>query len=152
MSVGSFAAIVTLLAVFAAGGFYIYTKTRGDTSRFFAPRVRRLAFVERAHLDNGRKLVLVRRDGVEHLLLIGGPIDLVVETGIRPENLASIAAAEDVFQESYTAAAGPYRQPGDPLPPKTAVPAEPRLPLSADVKEIGEDMLELTQNQETKAV
>ena len=49
------------------------------------PKERRLAYVERAHLDGGRKLVLIRRDDVEHLLLVGGPIDLVIETGIPAE-------------------------------------------------------------------
>jgi hypothetical protein len=35
-------------------------------------------------LDGRRRLLLVRRDDVEHLLLIGGPADLVVESGIGP--------------------------------------------------------------------
>lgn len=43
---------------------------------------RRLAMVEAMALDTRRRLVLVRRDGVEHLLLIGGPQDVVVETAI----------------------------------------------------------------------
>jgi len=47
------------------------------------PRQRRVNLIERAHLDNGRKLLLVRRDDVEHLVMIGGPIDVLVETGIQ---------------------------------------------------------------------
>jgi flagellar protein FliO/FliZ len=43
------------------------------------PRVR---VVESRILDGRRRLVLVRRDEVEHLLVIGGESDLVVETGI----------------------------------------------------------------------
>jgi flagellar protein FliO/FliZ len=43
---------------------------------------RRLAVVETMVVDSRRRLVLVRRDGTEHLLLIGGPHDLVVEQGI----------------------------------------------------------------------
>lgn len=43
---------------------------------------RRLAVVEVMSVDNRRRLVLVRRDGTEHLLLVGGPQDLVVERGI----------------------------------------------------------------------
>lgn len=43
---------------------------------------RRLAVVEVMTVDNRRRLVLVRRDGCEHLLLIGGAQDLVVERGI----------------------------------------------------------------------
>src|SRR5581483_1340423 len=33
-------------------------------------------------VDGRRRLVLVRRDNVEHLLMIGGPADLVVEPNI----------------------------------------------------------------------
>jgi flagellar protein FliO/FliZ len=47
------------------------------------PRERRLGVVETATMDQRRKLVLVRRDDVEHLIIIGGPVDMVVETGIK---------------------------------------------------------------------
>lgn len=43
---------------------------------------RRLRVIEVASLDAKHRLVLVSRDRVEHLVLIGGPNDLVVETGI----------------------------------------------------------------------
>jgi flagellar protein FliO/FliZ len=43
---------------------------------------RRLNIVEVAPLDAKRRLVLVRRDGTEHLLLLGSASELVVETGI----------------------------------------------------------------------
>ena len=42
----------------------------------------RLGFVETFDLDGERQLLLVRRDNVEHLLLIGGPNDVLVESGI----------------------------------------------------------------------
>lgn len=45
---------------------------------------RRLAVVEVAPVDARHKLVLVRRDGVEHLLLLGAGPDLLVESGIVP--------------------------------------------------------------------
>lgn len=45
---------------------------------------KRLALLDSQMVDNKRRLVLVRRDGVEHLLLIGGSNDLVVESGIIP--------------------------------------------------------------------
>lgn len=45
---------------------------------------KRLAVVEVMALDARRRLVLVRRDGVEHLLLLGIGEDRVVETGILP--------------------------------------------------------------------
>ncbi len=91
------AALLAVLVIAASGGLYLYMKTRGDTSRLFAPRLKRLAFVERTALDGGRRLLLVRRDDVEHLILIGGPIDLVVETGIRAEGPAMAEAESAAF-------------------------------------------------------
>jgi flagellar protein FliO/FliZ len=43
----------------------------------------RLAVLDSAVVDAKRKLVLIRRDNSEHLLLIGGPSDVVVETNIN---------------------------------------------------------------------
>ena len=42
----------------------------------------RLAVTDAVPVDSQRRLVLVRRDDVEHLILIGGPTDIVVEAGI----------------------------------------------------------------------
>ena len=46
------------------------------------PREKRLGVVETAIVDQ-KRLVLVRRDDVEHLIIVGGPVDMVVETGIK---------------------------------------------------------------------
>ena len=46
-------------------------------------RVPRLAVVDALTVDRRRRLLLVRRDNVEHLILIGGPSDLVVEATIQ---------------------------------------------------------------------
>src|SRR5258707_12376596 len=45
-------------------------------------RMPRLAVIDAAAVDGRRRLVLVRRDNVEHLLMIGGPTEIVVETNI----------------------------------------------------------------------
>jgi hypothetical protein len=50
-----------------------------NTSRGRLPR---LAVIDAAAVDGRRRLVLVRRDNVEHLLMIGGPSDIVVEPNI----------------------------------------------------------------------
>jgi flagellar protein FliO/FliZ len=42
----------------------------------------RLAVIDAAAVDGRRRLLLIRRDNVEHLLMIGGPTDVVVETNI----------------------------------------------------------------------
>ncbi|MET0312797.1 MAG: flagellar biosynthetic protein FliO, partial [Hansschlegelia sp.] len=42
----------------------------------------RLGVLDVLAVDGRRRLVIVRRDNVEHLVMIGGPNDLVVESGI----------------------------------------------------------------------
>src|SRR5690349_22965264 len=42
----------------------------------------RLAVIDQANVDGRRRLVLIRRDNIEHLLIIGGPSDVVVEQNI----------------------------------------------------------------------
>jgi Transposase domain (DUF772) len=49
----------------------------------------RLGIVKTFALDQSRQLVVVRRDHVEHLVMIGGPNDLVVESDI-PEMMFKI--------------------------------------------------------------
>ena len=46
-------------------------------------RKARLSVMDAAPVDSHRRLVLVRRDDVEHLVMIGGPSDIVVEQSIR---------------------------------------------------------------------
>jgi flagellar protein FliO/FliZ len=59
----------------------------GTTTRGRQPR---LAVIDAATVDGRRRLVLIRRDNIEHLLMIGGPSDLVVESNI----VRAIAARE----------------------------------------------------------
>ncbi|WP_426228228.1 flagellar biosynthetic protein FliO [Pararhizobium sp. DWP3-4] len=55
----------------------------------------RLAVLDAAAIDTRRRLVLVRRDDVEHLIMIGGPTDVVIESRIastaQPQAPAAIA-------------------------------------------------------------
>jgi len=51
----------------------------------------RLALCVSMPVDAQRRLVIVRRDGVEHLLLIGGPSDVVVESKIPIASLSPVA-------------------------------------------------------------
>lgn len=43
---------------------------------------KRLHVIEQAVIDAKRRLVLIRRDNVEHLVMTGGPVDIVIESGI----------------------------------------------------------------------
>lgn len=58
---------------------------------FFGPKPeKRLEIMDQYNVDGRRRLVLIRRDDVEHLIMTGGPVDVVIETGIgvRPEATA----------------------------------------------------------------
>lgn len=83
---GLFLALLLAAATFA--GLWSYRAlTTGDTSFSFAwlfpPRPEpRLGVMEEARVDRSRRLVLIRRDDVEHLIMTGGPVDVVIETGI----------------------------------------------------------------------
>jgi flagellar protein FliO/FliZ len=135
-SAGFFIAGIVILVLVAAGvGFYLYQrKGNGDTARLFAPRTRRLAYVERTVLEGGRKLLLVRRDDVEHLILIGGPIDLVVEPGIRSEAVASHSMKEaGLAPVAFAPSVWPL---ANSLPNVEPVAApEPHLPIFPKAKE-----------------
>jgi flagellar protein FliO/FliZ len=86
-------------AIAALWGYRAYTT--GDTSLslawLFPPRPEpRLGVLEQASVDSKRKLVLIRRDDVEHLIMTGGPVDVVIETGIAslPRELPEIQRDE----------------------------------------------------------
>jgi flagellar protein FliO/FliZ len=51
----------------------------GDKARGRQPR---LAVIDAAAVDSRRRLILIRRDNVEHLMMIGGPSDVVIEQNI----------------------------------------------------------------------
>jgi hypothetical protein len=46
---------------------------------------KRLAVVDTLPVDGKRQLVIIRRDNVEHLILTGGPQDVVIEAGFATE-------------------------------------------------------------------
>lgn len=76
------ALLVVLALIFAIAWI---VRRLGIGGRFAAPRgKRRLAVMEVLPLDGKRRLILVKRDGTEHLLLLGLHDDLVVESGILP--------------------------------------------------------------------
>lgn len=56
---------------------------------------RRLSVVEATQLDSRRRLVLVRRDDVEHLLLLSPTAETVVETGIAAPDPSFAEALAD---------------------------------------------------------
>jgi len=78
--------VVAFVIVLALIGLTFWLIRRFGTARVGAAAQRgrqpRLAVIDAAPVDGRRRLVLVRRDNVEHLLMIGGPSDFVVEQNI----------------------------------------------------------------------
>jgi hypothetical protein len=86
---------VAFLIVLGVIGAIWWTVRRFGSGRLGAStrgRQPRLAVIDYASVDNRRRLLLVRRDNVEHLLMIGGPSDIVVE----PNIVRAVPAARDV--------------------------------------------------------
>jgi len=88
MSIGTYLNfILSLLFVLGLIGLAAWAYRRFTGTNPLARRMggsNRLAVVEVRPIDARRKLVLVRRDGTEHLLLLGATGETVVESGITP--------------------------------------------------------------------
>jgi flagellar protein FliO/FliZ len=92
--------VVVLLALaFWALRRFASSRLRGAAARGRQPR---LAVIDSAAVDGRRRLLLIRRDNVEHLIMIGGPTDVVVEQNI----LRAATAAREVALARGAAAAG----------------------------------------------
>jgi flagellar protein FliO/FliZ len=107
-----FFAFVVVLALIGGTAFLVRRfggeRLGASSSRGRQPR---LAVIDAAAVDGRRRLILIRRDNVEHLLMIGGPSDVVVEANI-------------------VRAAAPARDAAGPRPPAAPAEAQPRpVPL-----------------------
>ena len=134
MATGAMLVVVTAAIVLAFLALFAIFKGFSGTGIRNNKRTRqaRLAVMDAAIVDSRRRLVLVRRDDIEHLILIGGPTDVVVEQNIaRSGNSAlvkpnprskktapvaqSIPAATPAAKDEATAAIRPV-----PVTPTTA--------------------------------
>jgi len=104
----------------------------------------RLMVLDAAAIDPKRRLVLIRRDEVEHLIMIGGPTDIVIETGISNRSTAA-SPTRNVTAEELTAPQPVFvpmaetRQPQPPAerkaePARPAIPVQPERPAPAPVE------------------
>lgn len=113
--------LILLVAVRIVRGLTFGTFVAGGRNR-----KTRLAVMDATAVDSNRRLVLVRRDDVEHLLLIGGPTDVVVEQNIRMVPPARRPAPTEDIAERHAPAPSP-EQPVQPLTPASlATPAAAR--------------------------
>jgi flagellar biogenesis protein FliO len=92
-------------------------------------RGQRLGISEYHELDKTRRLVLVRRDNMEHLVLIGGHQDLVIESNIETDHASEAPQV-------------PQMQVNEPIPmrapPRPAVFGDRRPPLRPVMRSYGD--------------
>ncbi len=94
----------------------------------------RLAVVDYASVDGRRRLILVRRDNIEHLVMIGGPSDIVVESNIvraMPATREVAVARPPAMVEPPPPRAIPSPAPEPATNSAWPLPAEPPLPPAA---------------------
>lgn len=100
-------------------------------------RMKRLGVVSTATVDNKRQLVIIRRDNLEHLIMIGGPTDVVIETGIDPQESVTqkspVKRSNQAPNQTVTAKAEPKVEP---IVNEPTVPA-PKQPISAQPANMG---------------
>ena len=136
LAVRFFVAFLVVLVLIGIAAWLVrrFSASRlGGTGRGRQPR---LAVIDAASVDGRRRLVLIRRDNIEHLLMIGGPTDVVIEPNIVRAALGRDTAARGNGHEPARATppletAWPLQPINEPLP---AAPS-PRAPRASAVEE-----------------
>ena len=95
LAVRFFLAFLIVLGLIGATAWAVRRFGTGRLGANTRGRQPRLAVIDYASVDGRRRLILVRRDNVEHLLMIGGPTDVVVESNI----VRAVAAPRDVARD-----------------------------------------------------
>ncbi|MFC3673936.1 hypothetical protein [Ferrovibrio xuzhouensis] len=85
----AFGGLLVMLGLF----YYVMRFLSGQTRLGKWRSGQRIGVVETAPIDGSRRLVLVRRDNLEHLLLLSGGGDLVIEAGIPVEEAGETRSA-----------------------------------------------------------
>jgi flagellar protein FliO/FliZ len=94
-----------------------YLGGRRESAKPRGRRSSRIAVVDAAIVDARRRLILIRRDHVEHLLLVGGAADVVVE----PNIVRAAVAARELSRPSTG---------GDTVPEPVPIPHATMRPLN----------------------
>ena len=127
-------AALIVLAIFYRVAFAHRLRVPGGRTR--QPR---LGLVDAFSLDGQRQLVLVRRDNIEHLVMIGGPNDVLVESQInravapaRESNQASpLLVPSTPARRTEAAALAPSAAAEGPAKVAAKAPASPPAPAPA---------------------
>jgi flagellar protein FliO/FliZ len=119
--------LVLVLIVF---GLWLLKLLSAASGRLGRANEKRLVVVDTANVDGKRKVMIIRRDNVEHLVMTGGPQDVVIETGIpvpEPQPMRRPMAARAATR---AAAPAPAAKPAEPT--DIAAPIVPDRPVTRE--------------------
>jgi flagellar biogenesis protein FliO len=157
-------AFVLVLALIGLTAWLIrqFGSARASNAGGTRNRQPRLAVLDSAVVDARRRLVLIRRDNVEHLILIGGPTDVVVEENIIRHQAAPAPAQRQApvrtieLEPEYDPTLVPYDEPLYEEPVRPAAQAArptpqrpaPRAPASRPAPAARQDYDDVTKRLE----
>lgn len=121
--------VVLVLIVLAVWLLKLIANVSGNAAR---GRNKRLAVVDTLVLDQKRQLIIVRRDDVQHLILTGGPQDVVVETGITAPEAPAVAPA----RRTLPPAVNRLQSEAAPVAPVPVAPVQPAQPAVQPAKPV----------------
>ena len=147
----SFALVICLILVF----WIVRQINSAPTRKANKNRTPRLSITDSTRVDDKRYFVLIRRDNVEHLVLIGGGSDLVVESGIVRAKMPAKKPGQVAAQPQVPAhPPKPANSSIDPKPeaqkPQVAASAEPTT-KSSTTPSAAEKPAEATEQQTSQA-
>ena len=92
----AFAVVLVFLSIIArAIRCFTTLQIEDEESKLHRPRQPRLTVIDPAPIDEQRCLALIRRDDVQHLLMIGDKNDIVVETNaVRSASIHTLSATD----------------------------------------------------------
>ncbi|HVV94847.1 MAG TPA: flagellar biosynthesis protein FliO, partial [Hyphomicrobiales bacterium] len=121
-------AFVVVLALIVLVAWVVRSLAWGRTTPKtpYRPRQTRLGVVDAYSVDGRRRLVLVRRDNIEHLVMIGGPNDVLLESRIvrQPARETALAAPAMPAPAAMPGMPAAARAPAEPTP-RVGPPAAP---------------------------
>ena len=85
---------------------------------------KRLQVIDTATVDGKRKVMIIRRDNVEHVIMTGGPQDLLIESGI------AVPEAQPMRRPAAARPAAPAPKPAEAA--DIATPITPERPVTRD--------------------
>lgn len=107
--------VACAIALFAALALFVKRRFNINSLSLKLNPQARLSVIETVHIDQKRKLILIQKDGVEHLIMVGGPSDLVIDTHAASTNNQAAQHLTQAQPDPLT----PPETPATPLPPTT---------------------------------